>query len=174
MQDVLMTALAVIGWIGFAVAVLIGIGLNLLGLFGNWIILGAVGIAAAISGFDHFGGYTIPVLLGLAIIGEVVEAGAAGVGAARFGGGKGAIAAALVGAIVGGIVGTPFIPLIGTVIGACVGAFALATLYEYLVANRQFDRAARAGVGAAIGKIAGLFAKTFVGFAMLLVAFLNF
>jgi uncharacterized protein YqgC (DUF456 family) len=174
MQDVLMTVLAILGWIAFGGAVLSGIALNLLGLFGNWIILGAVGIAAALSGFDHFGGYTLPLLLGLAIVGEVLEAGAAGVGTARYGGGKGAIVAALVGTIVGGIIGTPIFPLVGTVIGACVGAFALATLYELLVTNRKIDDAARAGVGAALGKIAGLFAKTLVGFVMLLFAFLNY
>lgn len=174
MQDILMTTLEVLGWTLFALAVLVAIALNLLGLFGNWIILGAVGIAAALSGFDYFGGYTIPILLGLAIVGEVLEFGAAGVGTARYGGGKGAIGAALIGAIVGGIVGTPIVPLIGTVIGACIGAFALATLYEYLVTNREFEHAARAGLGAAIGKIGGLFAKTFVGFVMLLIAFLNF
>ncbi len=174
MQDVLMTVLVVLGWIAFGGAVLIGIALNLLGLFGNWIILGAVGIAAALSGFDHFGGYTIPLLLGMAVVGEVLEAGAAGVGAARYGGGRGAIVAALAGTIVGGIVGTPIFPLVGTIIGACVGAFGFATLYELLVTNRGIDDATRAGVGAALGKIAGLFAKTFVGFVMLLIAFLNY
>ena len=39
-----MTLLAVIGWIAFALAVIAAIALNLLGLFGNWIILGAVAV----------------------------------------------------------------------------------------------------------------------------------
>jgi hypothetical protein len=174
MMDFLWAVLGFLGWAVFGLAVLAGLALDLLGLFGNWIILGAVGIAAALSGFDHFGGYTIPLLLGLAILGEVLEASAAGVGTARFGGGRGAIVAALVGTIAGGIIGTGIVPIVGTIIGACVGAFGLATLYEYLVANRRFEHAARAGVGAALGKVAGLFAKTFVGFAMLFFAFLNF
>jgi len=174
MQDVLSISLAVLGWTCFAIAVLVGLVLDFLGLFGNWIILAAVGIAAAVTGFDHFGGLTLVVLLGLAILGEVLEAAAAGVGAARYGGSRGAIVAALVGTIVGAIVGTPMLPLVGTVIGACVGAFALATLYEFLVREQEFRTASRTGFGAAAGKIAGLFAKTFCGFAMLLFAFLNY
>ncbi len=173
MQDVLMTIVVICGWTAFGLAVLAGLALDMLGLFGNWIILGAIGIAAAVSGFDHFGGYTLLILLVLAILGEVLEAGAAGVGTARFGGGKGAILAALVGTLVGAAVGTPIFPIIGTIVGACIGAFGFAMLYELLVSNREFSHAARAGVGAALGKIAGLFAKTFVGFAMLLYAFLN-
>ena len=167
-------ALAVLGWSLFAVIVLAALLLDLLGLFGNWIILGAVGAAAVISGFDHFGGYTLVILLVLAILGEVLEAVAAGVGAARYGGGKGAIVAALVGTLVGAIVGTPLFPILGTIAGACAGAFFFATLYEFLVSNRGLDSATRIGFGAALGKIGGVFAKTFVGFAMLLAAFLNF
>ncbi len=167
-------ALAILGWSLFALIILAALLLDLLGLFGNWIILGAVGAAAAITGFDHFGGYTLVILLVFAILGEVLEAFAAGVGAARYGGGKGAIAAALVGTLVGAIVGTPLFPILGTIVGACLGAFLFATLYEFLVSNRGLDSATRIGFGAALGKIAGLFAKTFVGFAMLLVAFLNF
>ena len=167
-------ALAVLGWTLFGLVILAALALDLLGLFGNWIILGAVGVAAAISGFDHFGGYTLVALLVLAILGEVLEALAAGVGAAKYGGGKGAIGAALVGTLVGAVLGTSLFPIIGTIIGACAGAFFFATLYEFLVSNRGLDSAARVGFGAALGKICGLFAKTFVGFAMLLIAFLHF
>ena len=166
-------ALAVLGWTLFGLAILAALVLDLLGLFGNWIILVAVGAAAAISGFEHFGGYTLVILLVLAILGEVLEAVAAGVGAAKYGGGKGAVGAALVGTLVGAVLGTSLFPILGTIIGACAGAFFFATLDEFLVSNRALDSATRIGFGAALGKIGGLFAKTFVGFAMLLVAFLN-
>ena len=108
-------ALAVLGWSLFALIVLAALLLDLIGLFGNWIILGAVGAAAAISGFDHFGGYTLVILLVLAIFGEVLEALAAGAGAAKYGGGKGAIAAALVGTLVGALLGTSLFPIVGTI-----------------------------------------------------------
>ena len=166
-------ALAVVGWTLFGLAVVVGLALDLVGLFGNWIILGAIVLAALFSGFDHFGGYTIVVLVVLAIVGELLEALASGVGAAKYGGGKGAIGAALVGTLLGAVLGTPVFPILGTIIGACVGAFAAATLYEWQISNKGFDTATRVGFGAALGKVGGLFAKTFVGFAMLLVAFLN-
>lgn len=167
-------ALAILGWTLFGLVILAALALDLVGLFGNWVILGAVGAAAAISGFEHFAGYTLVILLVLAILGEVLEALSAGVGAAKYGGGKGAVAAALVGTLVGAVLGTALFPILGTIVGACAGAFFFATLYEFLVSNRDLDTATRIGFGAALGKIAGLFAKTFVGFAMLLVAFLNF
>jgi len=167
-------ALEILGWSVFALVIVIALLLDLLGLFGNWIILAAVGAAAAISGFDHFGGYTLAYLFVFAGVGELLEALAAGLGAAKYGGGKGAIAAALVGTLVGAILGTPVFPILGTIAGACAGAFVFATLYEYLVSKRGLETATKIGFGAALGKICGLFAKTFVGFAMLLVAFLNF
>ena len=167
-------ALAILGWTLFTLAILVGLTLDLVGLFGNWIILLAVGLAAWATGFEHFGVWTLLALLVLAVAGEVLETLAAGAGAARFGGGRGAIVAALVGCIAGAIIGTPFLLIIGTVVGACIGAFAAATLYEFIVSEKSPDDALRVGFGAALGKVAGLFAKTFVGFAMLLIAALTF
>lgn len=166
-------ALGIFGWSLFALALTVALILDLVGLFGNWIILGAVGIAAVVSGFDRFGGYTLAALLVLAIVGEVIEALAAGAGAARYGGGKGAIGAALVGTILGAILGTSIFPIVGTIVGACVGAFTAATLYELLVSNKGVGPAARTGFGAAMGKVAGMFAKTLVGFVMIFIAVLN-
>lgn len=174
MSEILSITLAVLGWTAFGLAVLAGIGLNMLGLFGNWVILLAVGVVAAVTGFDHFGGWTLPILVVLAGLGEVIEMVAAGAGTARYGGGKGAMVAAIAGTIVGAIVGSPIFPILGTIIGACVGAFAFAALYEVSVSRKKLEAAARAGYGAALGKIAGMFAKTLVGFVMLFVAFLNY
>lgn len=166
----------VLGWIVFGLVIIMGLILDLVGLFGNWLILGAIAAAWALSGFDHFGGYTIPILIGLAILGEVLETAAAGMGAAKFGGGKGSIVASVVGCIVGSIVGTGSIPipLIGTLIGACGGAFLAATAYELNRQEHVIEGAIRVGIGAALGKVGGLFAKTLIGFAMLGVAVINF
>jgi uncharacterized protein len=166
------TVLAIFGWFIFGVAVLIGLFLDLLGLFGNWIILAAVGIVAAITGFDHFGGYTLLILFGLAVLGEILEAGAAGAGAAQFGGSKGSMLWAIIGCILGAIAFTPLIPIpvVGTILGACIGSFAGATLFEFLRTEKQIHTAAWVGVGAAMGKVAGMFAKTLIGMVMLAVA----
>lgn len=168
------TMFSIFGWSLFGAAILVGLALDILGLFGNWIILGAVGIAAILSGFDHFAGWTLPILIALAVLGEILEAGAAGVGAAKFGGGRGTVVASLVGCVLGAAFGTPLFPIIGTLIGACLGAFAGATLYEFIESERPVHQAAWVGLGAALGKIAGLFLKTFVGVAMLIIAALNF
>lgn len=167
-------ALTIIGWTVFGLLILMGLVLNLVGLFGNWLILAAVGGAAVLSGFEHFGGWTLPVLLVLAVLGEVFEMLAAGVGAAKFGGGKGAITAALVGCVLGAIAGSPLFPIIGTIIGACVGAFAAAALYEFLMREKRIHEAAWVGAGAAAGKIGGIVLKGAVGLLMLLIAALSF
>lgn len=169
----LMTILAVLGWILFGVAILIAIALNLVGLFGNWIILGAVVVAYAISGTTYFSLTGIIILFVIAAIAEATEAIAAGYGAAKFGGGKGAIVSAIVGTILGAIIFTPVIPipLIGTVIGACLGAFIGATAWELSQQREEgIDGAVRVGFGAALGKVAGLLAKSIAGFIMLGVA----
>lgn len=175
-MSIVLTILAILGWTLFALTIIVALLLDLVGLFGNWLILLAVGCAWAFSGFDYFGPTTLGILLGLAVLGEILETAAAGYGAAKFGGGKGSIVAAIIGAIIGGIMFTPIIPipLVGTVAGACIGSFAAATFYELQRQEHSVDGAFRVGVGAALGKVAGLFAKTFIGFAMLGVAAWSF
>ena len=166
--------LAALGWTLFAVAILAGLILDLVGLFGNWIILGAVAAAWAATGFTHFGGWGVLALAGLAVLGEALEMVAAGYGASKFGGSRGGTAASLVGCIVGGIVGTPWFPIVGTLAGACLGAFLAATGYEYIVMEKHARGALWTGLGAALGKMAGLFAKFLTGLVMLAVAAATF
>lgn len=167
-------ALTITGWTLFGLAILVGLALNLVGLFGNWVILGAVVAAWAITGFQHFGLWSITFMLLLGVLGEVLEMLAASYGAARFGGGRGAAIASLVGCIVGAIVGTPWFPLVGTLAGAIAGAFVGAMLYELLVAEKTAEASVRTGFGAALGRIGGVFAKLAVGFAMLVIAALGY
>lgn len=168
------TFLAVLGWTAFALAIVLGLGLNLLGLFGNWIILAAVVIAYVATGFEHFTLTGIGIMLGLAALGEVLEFVAAAFGASRFGGGKGASVAALVGTLLGAIAGSPLLPVLGTLIGACVGAFAGATLYEYIKSEKAPKEAFVTGVGAALGKVGGILAKFMMGLAILAAAYMTF
>ncbi len=163
-------ALAALGWTLFGLAIVAGLLLDVVGLFGNWIILGATAIVWAASGFDYFGPWTLVFMTALAVLGEVLEVVVAGVGARRFGGSKGSMIAALIGCLVGAVVGTPWFPIVGTLIGACVGAFAAATLYEYLQQDKALHAALWTGLGAAIGKVGGLLAKLLCGLAMLAIA----
>lgn len=170
---ILHTVLAVTGWSVFALVLVAGLALSLLGLFGSWIILADVVIAYVVTGFSHFSIVGMVILLGLAILGEVIEAAAAGVGAAKFGGGKGAMVAAMVGCIAGAILGSPFMFVVGAVIGACLGAFVGATLYEIIVTEKQAGAAAFTGLGAALGKVAGMLAKFFISLVMIVVIVLD-
>jgi len=167
-------AAIIIGWCMFALAIVVGLCLDLVGLFGNWIILGAVAIAWVATGFDHFGIFGIILMVGFAIVGEVLETLLAGYGAKKFGGSKGSMVAALVGCIAGAVFGTPIFPIVGTLIGACLGAFAGAALYEYIQMEKTHKEAAWTGLGAALGKVGGVFAKLFCGIAMLIIAFVTY
>jgi len=162
--------LAIIGWTLFGIAIVTGLALNLIGLLGNWIIWGTVAIAWAVTGFQHFGIWSLLIMLALAALGEVLEMLAAGYGAAKFGGGRGAALSSLAGCIVGAIVGTPWFPLVGTLAGAIAGAFAGAVLYEFMVAKKTAEASVRTGVGAALGRIGGVVAKLTIGFLMLAIA----
>lgn len=162
------------GWCTFALAIFVGLCLDLVGLFGNWIILGAVAIAWVLTGFDHFGIFGLAFMAGFAILGEVLETLLAGYGAKKFGGSKGSMVAALVGCIAGAILGSGLLLIVGTLIGACAGAFVGAALYEYIQMEKTHHEALWTGLGAALGKVGGLFAKLFCGIAMLLIALLTY
>ncbi len=155
-------------------AILAGLLLDLVGLFGNWVILCAVGCAWLLTGFDHFGGWAIVTLFVLAILGEVVEMIAASFGATKFGGSKGAAISAMIGCIAGAIVGSPMMPLVGTLAGACVGAFVAAAAYEAAFMRKNLQGSVKTGFGAALGKIGGMLGKLLVGLLMLFVAALTY
>ena len=159
--------LAIVGWTLFAIAIAAGVLLDLVGLFGNWVILGTAVAAGLCSGFHHFGLWTLLSLGALALLGDILEMIASGYGARKFGGGRGAIFASLVGCIAGAIVGTPWFPVVGTLMGACAGAFAGAAIYELLIVGKSAGASIQTGVGAALGRIGGVVVKLVIGMAML-------
>jgi hypothetical protein len=132
-----------------------------LGLPGLWVMaLGALGygwltdfraVTPAIFGWT----------IGLALLGEIVEAWAGFRLARRFGGSSRASWGALVGGLVGAVVGVP-VPLIGSVLGGFAGAFVGAALFEYWGAQSA-DGAVGAGWGAVLGRAAGAAAKMGLG-----------
>ena len=168
------SAWAIVGWTGFGLALAAGLALDLVGLFGNWVILAAVAVAWLATGFSHFSGWVLLAMTGLAALGEVVEVLAAGYGAARFGGSRGVTVAAVAGGLAGAVVGAPWFPVVGVLLGACAGAFLGAAAYELLLMRREPGEALRSGLGAAVGRVAGLFAKLLAGAAMLALAAFTF
>jgi uncharacterized protein len=157
--------------------------LTLLGLPGNW---GLLGIAAITAYFTPEATYfdvsstTVLLTLGLASAGEVVEfiAGAAGVN--QLGGSrKGSVLAlggSVVGAIVGIFVGVP-VPIVGSLIAAVLfgglGAFAGAVAGERWD-GKDWDLAMKIGWGALFGKLLGTLLKSICGTIMLVLLLVSF
>lgn len=168
------TMLEILGWSAFGLAIVVGLILNLVGFFGNWVIVAAVSLAYLATGREHFGLWGIAAMIVFGLIGEVIEFLMAGFGAKRFGGSKGSMWAALAGCIIGAIVGSPFLLLIGSLVGACVGAFIAAALWEYLRHEKAIEDSLWTGLGASLGKIGGIAAKFGCGVAILLIALFTY
>jgi uncharacterized protein YqgC (DUF456 family) len=146
------------------VCCVVGLLLVPLGLPGLWVmVLGVIGYGW-LTGFRTVGVATIAIVVGLALIGEVIEWWLGFWFAERYGGSRRAGWGALVGGIVGAIVGVP-VPVIGSVIGAFVGSFIGAAVFEY---TRQLSAgvALRAGWGAVLGRAAAAGLKMALGLAI--------
>lgn len=145
---------------------------SLLMLPGNWIIV----VFTAIFAFfypeqdGHGIRWTVVlIVLGLAILGEVIELLAGSAGAAKQGASRRAMFLSLVGAIVGSvfgaIVGVP-IPIVGPIVGAlgggCIGVFAGAYGGEVWKGTAS-DESVSIGKAAVIGRLLGTMGKMAVG-----------
>src|SRR3712207_1503794 len=83
---------------------LVGMFLNIIGLPGIWLMIGAVGVYAWLTRADNYvGTVSLIVLVGLGVLAEVVEFLAGSAGAKKAGGSKRSAMGAIVGAIIGGI-----------------------------------------------------------------------
>ena len=128
------------------IAVLAGLLAVVLGLSGNFILLGLALLVAFLGDFQHLSLIGWLVLLGFAVVGEVVEA-VLGIAAARkFGASRWGMIGTFIGGILGAAVGTAWIPVLGSLVGAFVGAFAGAFLGEFIKGQRA-GPSARAGTG---------------------------
>jgi len=149
----------------FLLGLLIAVFTSFFGLPGNFIVLGAAVAYAFGTHFSSLGWGFLVLLAGLAILGEVLEFLFGTFTSVRYGGSRWSAVGSFVGGVAGAVVGTGVIPVVGTVIGAFLGSFTLAFLFELIHRNRQ-DIAARAGLGALVGKILGLSTKTSLGLVM--------
>ena len=136
------------------------------GLPGLWlIVLGVLGYGW-LTGFRTLSAGLVALVVGLALLGELVEAWIGFRFAQRYGGSSRAGWGALVGGLIGAVMGVP-VPVIGSVIGGFVGAFAGAALFEYSRA-RKSEGAVRAGWGAVLGRAAAVAVK--IGLGVVLVS----
>jgi uncharacterized protein YqgC (DUF456 family) len=150
--------------------------LTLFTLPGNWLIIAAAALFAFLLPEEAGRGITwitVGVLIGLAIVGEIIEFGAGAAGAAKQGASRRAIVLSIVGAMVGSIAGLAIgapIPIVGSflmaVLGGAAGAFAGAYLGETWKGRTDEERVA-AGKGAFFGRLWGTVGKLAVGAIML-------
>ena len=152
-----------------AATCVVGLLLIPFGLPGLWVILLGILGYAWLTDFRTFTAGLLALAIGLAMLGELIEAWIGFHLAQRYGGSSRAGWGALLGGLVGAAVGVP-VPLIGSVIGGFVGAFAGAALFEYTRARRS-GVAAKAGWGAVLGRAAGAGVKTALGVVMAAGAF---
>ncbi|MBU0741537.1 DUF456 family protein [bacterium] len=142
-------------WIAFGVwtmLLLCGALMTILGLSGNFIIVGLGLVHALVTGFDPISWQLLLLLLGLAIVGEVVESVLGVVYVARKGATRYGVLGAFLGGLAGAALGSGVVPVIGTVVGSFVGAFAGAVAGEYL-RERRTDASVRIGWHAFAGKM---------------------
>ena len=146
---------------------------------GNWVIVGLTALFAwLVRGPDGLaiGWWGVGVLLGLAIVGEIVEFAAGAAGAAKSGGSRRgmvlALGGSLLGSIIGVAVGSPIPiagPLLGAVGGGAAGAFAGAYLGEAWKGRHEDHRMA-VSKAAFVGRLLGTVGKLTVGAVMVVVA----
>ncbi|MBI2403036.1 MAG: DUF456 domain-containing protein [Gemmatimonadetes bacterium] len=132
-----------------------------LGLPGLWVMVAGVLGYGWLTDFRNVGVETIALVVGLAFVGEILEAWIGFRFARRYGGSRAAGWGALIGGIAGAMVGVP-IPIIGSVIGAFAGSFLGAAVFEYARQQRA-EVAARAGWGAVLGRAVAAAAKMALG-----------
>jgi uncharacterized protein YqgC (DUF456 family) len=151
---------------------------TLVTLPGNWLIAGLAALFAWLEPEVAGRGIswnTVAVLLGLAVLGEVVEFAASAAGAAKQGASKRGVALSMLGAMVGSVlglmIGTP-IPILGQFVMALIGGAAGAFLGAYLGEawkGREHEERVAAGRGAFAGRIWGTVGKLAVGVVMLVI-----
>jgi len=138
-----------------------------LGLPGNWLIVGSALLFEWWREEEIFSVWVLGGVTALAVAGEVFEFVSGVVGSKKAGGSGWGALGSLFGAIAGAIVGTIFIPIpvLGSILGVCGGAFAGAVIFE-LLSGRTMDHSLRSGKGAAVGRFLGVSAKLLVGAAI--------
>jgi uncharacterized protein YqgC (DUF456 family) len=149
-----------------AIAGVAGLLLIPLGLPGLWLIVLGIVSYGWLTDFQTLTAGLVALAIGLALLGEAVEAWIGFRFARRYGASRRAGWGALVGGLIGALVGVP-VPIIGSVIGGFVGAFAGAAVFEYTRA-RASGGAVRAGWGAVLGRAAAVALK--MGLAVVMVS----
>lgn len=158
MQEVLLKILLVI----FYVYLFAALFLNIIGLPGNWVLVGTALILKLVPWFDEFTWVWFFIVLGLAVVAEIIESFLGLVVVAKKGGSRWGVLGSFVGGITGVILGAGVIPPFGSVVLGLAGAFAGAVLGEY-VNEKKTEDALRVGFWSFIGRSLAIMGKVAAG-----------
>lgn len=158
MQAILVKSLLVL----FYIYLLAALFLNVVGLPGNWVLVATALVIKLVPYFDAFSWFYFFVVLGLAILAEVIESFLGLVVVAKKGGSRWGVLGSFVGGIIGVILGTAVIPPVGSVILGLAGAFAGAVLGEY-VNEQKADTALKVGFWSFVGRAMAIMGKVAAG-----------
>lgn len=157
-----MMPLAPLGpWLGYglwAFALVVASLLVYVGLGGTFVLVGLALAHAVVTGFDPIGWPLLLILLGIALLGELVEFLLGTFYVLRKGAGGGAAVGGFLGGLVGALVGQAVVPVIGAVLGSFAGGFAGSVLGE-LRRQRRLQPSLRAGIHAFIGRSLAMLVK---------------
>lgn len=141
--------------------------LNLVMLPGNWAVVGLVALYAWLGpAAPDLGVLFFVALIGMAVVGEIIEFVTQLWGAKKYGSSNKATLAGMIGAIAGAIFFAPFLFGIGAVFGALAGAWAGSYAAERLLSHRSQADAVTAANGALVGRFLGMVVKLGLGIAM--------
>jgi uncharacterized protein YqgC (DUF456 family) len=159
-------------WVIYAIFIavlLAGVFLNLIGLPGLWVMVGAAVAYGWYTGWQYIGWGTLLALTVIGIIAEVIEFISGSRGAKRAGGSRRAAWGALIGGIVGAIAFSVPVPIIGTTIGLLLGVFAGAVIGE-MTLRSEHGHLMRVGWHAAWSRFIAILIKVLFSVIMLGIA----
>jgi uncharacterized protein YqgC (DUF456 family) len=157
-QVVLYKALLVL----FYIYLFVALALNIVGLPGNWVLVGTALVVTLIPGFGDLTWTYFFVILGLALLGEAIESLLGLVVVAKKGGTRWGVIGSFLGGIAGVILGSAIAPPFGGVVLGFVGAFAGAVVGEYM-REQHSDKAVRVGFWAFVGRSLAIMGKIACG-----------
>ena len=145
-----------------------GLALSVFCISGTWLVLGAAGGAALLTGPGEFPGW--PALLGMTAVCaavDILEWFAARWGVRRRGGSAAAGWMALLGSLAGALLGGLVVPVIGSLVGMFAGSFALVYWLEKR-RLRKMEAAAHIATGAVLAGMLMLLLKVVATAGMIL------
>lgn len=153
----------------FILVLFLGIFLTVLGLPGTVLIVFDVMAYALATGFAQIGFKVILILVAMAIVAELLDFLLGMASAVRFGSSRGGMWAALIGSLAGAIILTPFFLGLGTLIGIFLGG-GVAVFAAEMLQRRKLKPSFRAGLGAMLGRMAGVAVKGLLSVTMAAIA----